>query len=964
VTNGVAGPYTIRPMRPIRWWLLLVSLAAPSAAEEPEPEAQVAQARADWWARQRAAPGRAVPSRAAAEAARAFAALPDRSPAPARTGPGAGSPWASVGPAPLTPTDQFPNSLPAAGRMTAIALHPVDSKVIFVGGALGGVWRSDDAGATWTPLTDGETSLAIGALAIDPGAPDTIYAGTGETPFGYLGHGLLKSTDGGKSWTRPAGDKFTGAAVTGLWVDPKGGAVYLSAALAQDGRGDHCRSFYAESMDYGLWRSGDGGAGWTRLLDGYVVDFEVDASVDPRVLYVAWGDQTGLHAARLPVGGAPQLLPIPDPNGGLVALDLALSPSDPKVIYAAAGDILAGHGMLYVSTDGGGSFAPVPGAPDHCKDQCTWSNSVIVDPTDAGRIYLGGTECSVWRADGANGQAPVWRAVSMPNGVCAAGAANWKQHIVHPDAQALAIDPRAPSTLYVASDGGIHRTRDRGATWEALNGGLSTMQLYGICQDSADLAHRWGGSQDNSVVEQTADGWRALLSGDGAGCVADVTSADLPAPHPLLSTFFAQLFVDGALTFQAFPRSCSKALPGCGDRAAFAAPLARDPQVSSTVYVGTHRVWRSTDGGGTWDPISDDLTAGVGGEACNFRAAFDDYLTALAVAPSAPATIYAGSAAGLVSRTGDGGGSFRNVTAAPLPDRWLSALAVDAADEKVVYAAFSGFSRVTPERPGHVFRSTDGGASWSARDVPLDIPVDSLLAHPRAPGVLYAGTDAGVLATVDGGATWVALDGLPNVPVYGLALHEASGTLVAATYGRGVFTRKLAPRIAVTPPSLSIGREPGGLLVANADRSGSVLAFSAKASEPWLLVSPSAGLAAGAAAPMLLVSVSADAPAGAHDATIEIADPNAEMNVQVPVHVSIPGGCGCAVGGRASRGGALALLAGLAGLALRSLRARRAAGRASRPLRRPGRRTRGACRGRAGTGARWRRAPGAPRRPR
>jgi photosystem II stability/assembly factor-like uncharacterized protein len=927
---------------------LLLGLAPPAAAREEddrkearehEEHAAALRARADWWLRQRAFPAEAIPNGAHAEALARYRDLAARrrltfTPYTADTGG-----WVALGPAPMVPPPQTPNSDPVAGRMSAIAFHPSDPATMFVGAAQGGLWKTSDSGHTWTPIFDDQSSLAVGAVAIDPDAPDTIYVGTGEgTLIGYYGDGLFKSTDGGKSWIRPAGTKFAGASIHRLFLDGKSGALYLATTAGSHGRGDSCTGYYPDAPDLGLYKSTDGGSTWTRLVSGAIADFEIDVSDTPRTIFLSLVGQ-GAHV--LVEGGAPQPLPLPAQS----FVELALAPSDPSILFAGVGLGDRSGSTLYVSQDHGKSFTELTGAPNYCYSQCDYSNVLTVHPTDPTRVFVGGGVCSLWRVTNALSPQPAFRAISMPNGYCAANLGNWYEHYVHPDAHAIVLSPRNPAELWVATDGGIARSPDGGASWEGNNDGLSTMQLYGLCQDAKDPARLWGGAQDNGSMSADGSGWSGIFTGDGGPCVANLLSTGDTDPHVLVSDIFATLFDGSDVVFDAYPGFCKPGEPGCNDRSSFIAPLAGDPTSPTTVYVGTHRLWRSTDGGalGSWKPVSGDLTNGPGGELCAWPAANPDYLTAIAVAPSDGKTLYTGSAGGVIAHTSDGGATWKKTFAAPLPARWVSALAVDPADPRTVTAAYSGYSRTSPAAPGHLFRSSDGGATWQRRDLPLDVPVDSLVANPFNGKVLYAGTDVGVFVTSDAGATWTPLDGLPPVAVYTLLFHAGAASLTAATHGRGAFARHFTAAIAVDPPQIALRKPKSGpatpiaLAVSNADHEGSQLHFTATPGAPWLAVTPGEGRAAGQDPVTISTTVPGiDLAPGEYDTTLTIADPGANAKVEVPVHLTVDGGgCGCAVGGRARAPLALALVLTLALTLLRSRSRSRSCSRSRKTSRVP-----------------------------
>jgi MYXO-CTERM domain-containing protein len=909
-------------------------------AREHEREGEAGRAGA-WWQLQRAYPGADIPPGAFARGRETVRAL--RLKRPHMPGP-MPPPWTPIGPAPIDTTTSLaetPNMGPEAGRASAIAVDPTDSKTIYAGFGLGGVWKTIDGGVTWAPLMDFEPTLAVGAIAIDAAAPGTLYVGTGEpAPYlGYSGEGIFKSTDGGKTFAKIGGATLDGLTIARIFLDGAAGQMYATAFYGALGRGQIC-NFDADAMGQGLYRSSDGGATWKQILAGEVIDLEVDVSVMPRRLFVG---EFGQGALRSDDGGVTWAAPTGLP-AKMSRVELTLSPVNPSIVYAGMG--VANAAQIYVSQDGGKSFSPMSGAPDYCQAQCYYDNAVAVDPQDPKTLYVGGSLCGVWKTSNATDPAPTWVNVSLQGQDCGGGT-NWAVGYVHPDVHAIAFDPSAPGTVFAATDGGVSRSLDGGATWAQLNAGVGTIQMYALCADPKDPLKLYGGAQDNGSFMRmgTSLTWRGLISGDGGPCAVD-------PKNPMLvlgSGDSASLFrtTNGfkgmpAFVFNTNPAVCQAGDPGCGDRVSFIAPLVGDPSTSGTFYVGTSAVYKSTAGGAvsTWKAVSPDLTAGAMSVTCPNASAFpplDDALTVIAVAPSAPGTLYTGSQSGRISITVDGGGTWKRIDKAPLPGRWVSAIAVDPRDPLTVFAAFSGFDAATPKTPGHVFRSSDGGQTWQPRDIGVDVPVDTLLAHPVGSDLLYAGTDAGVLVTLDGGQSWLPFDdGLPQAAVYALVFHRAAGALVAGTFGRSAWERTFTPgALGAAPAMLTFTAEVGGaapaaqpVQVSNGDVYGSIVSFTVTSGAPWLTVDVSAADAAGATP--VTVNASADptqVTTGTFDTALTIAPTGGGAPLTVPVHFTVTtpppppppkkkSGCGCRIPSEPEAGAGAAAIVLVAALAL------------------------------------------------
>lgn len=849
------------------------------------------------WLLSQRSPGGVPRGHEIAAATDAFLALPPLLPDDAST-------WVAIGPAPLRTDTGFapmPKAGPAAGRASAMAFDPTDPDVMYAGFAIGGVWKTTDGAATWSHIGDAIPSGAIGSIAVDPEDPATVWVGTGEDALwaGNGGRGLFVSHDAGASFTHVGDDRWDEDAISRIVIDDATGDVYVGVAFGIHGWDGFCEVDSNGGSDHGLFVTSDEGATFTRLHGGDVTDFDIDEATTPRTFFVGDYD-TGIW--RSTDDGAhwtqPTGLPARPQN-----LQIGLS-GDPSLIYAAGG-VSYSKGGAFRSFDGGRSFEAIPGAPDYGYDQCYFQNAVTVDPADPGVLYLGGGLCAVWKLDDAGGPAPVVTTDSC--------ARNWWQSKVHPDVHDLVFD--GTGALWSLNDGGLAVSTDGATTWTRPVDGISAIQMYGVCVDPNDPIATYAGAQDNGTMRRTADGWEGVTTGDGGPCAVDSGDGRVV----LVSAQYAAITrsdrkFDGgqyAYTFDAE-----------GTRAPFIAPLVADPSTHHRFYVGTYRLLRSDDGGRTWDAISDDLTAGTGQPACFGEGGRqDDVLSAIAVAPSDANTLYTGSEAGEIAYSHDGGATWTHTgRAGVLPPRWVTSLAVDAVDANVVYAGFSAYDADTPDAPGHVFRSDDGGVTWVALAIPVDLPVDSLAAHPIGAGVVYAGTDAGVLVSADRGATWDRLGtGLPPVPAYSLAFRDVTASVVVGTYGRGAWEMALGTGdVAVEPSAVTLNArkkeasDVAHVAVRNLEGTGSMPSFTVSSPDAWLAITPTEGVAAGLAPVDLAVSADPQLHRGEQDGTIVITVDNGQ-SFTVPVHLIVKHrGCGCDDSGGV--GGWLGVLVGLVGV--------------------------------------------------
>ncbi len=664
--------------------------------------------------------------------------------------------WMSIGPQPTL--DPYFGLV--SGRVNSIAVDPNNGNILYIGAAEGGVWKSTDGGSTWTPLTDGQPSMANGAIALDPNNPDTIYVGTGEENFAidsYYGAGILKSTNAGASWTNIVGP-FLHAYIGSLAVSPDNSQVLLCAS------------------DTGIWRSDDSANTWANVLKGTGTAVLFNPG-NGQVAYAALGDpfgsfQNGVYKStdggqtwQSLRGSGSSALPVVDVG----RISLSIAPSSPSILYAAVHNYADGSLLdIFKTTDGGTLWSPTH-APDICAatGQCWYDMTIRVNPTNPDVIFAGGQTSIIRSVDGG----ATWVNLDYIS-------AN-EQGAIHVDYHDLQYTPDG-STLYIANDGGMYNTTDitnAGVNWNELNDTLSLTQFYpGVAIHPSNLNMTLAGAQDNSLQLYTGTpSWAAVNCGDGGYSAID-RIVPLNGYTSCASGDRVDKTPDGGNTWIPAQYGIS-----AGDRASFVAPIVIDPSNSRTLYFGTFRIWQTRDGAGSWFPISPDLTGGNGAT-----------ITAIAVASSDPNTVYAGTFDGRVQVTNnalDGvAASWTNRTTG-LASRTATSITVDPIDASTAYVTYSGFlnSNVKPNQ--HVFKTTDAGAKWTdiSGNLP-DLPVNSLAVDPDLADTLYIGTDAGVMVSTNGGGTWSSLgNGLPKVVVLSVVLHRPSRTLRAATHGRGVW---------------------------------------------------------------------------------------------------------------------------------------------------------------------------------
>jgi hypothetical protein len=684
--------------------------------------------------------------------------------------------WKAIGPQPLI----WLTGEPASGRIGELAVDPRNASVVYAGTGEGGVWKTTDGGITWTPLTDQQASLATGSIALDPNNPDIVYVGTGEgsIQFGqpgdeYYGAGILKSTDGGASWTQIPGPFVStsldsgGDHILSLAVDPANSSIILASVVGVS--------------HGGIYRSTDAGATWAQVTT---------CSPARRVRFFP---NTGTALATC--NGLKQLSRSTDDGAtwtaagnGLPAaagsIEIAISQSSPNVVYAAfAAESTATTGTVpavFKSVDGGLNFTALPNSPNFCN-QCSYATALAVSPTDPNVVFVGGL--NPWRSlDGGNTWADVLPSSSSSGNV-------------HEDMHSFVFDASG-KTLYIGTDGGVYSTTDFVGTpdngnftqlpWSNLNSGLNTALFYaGMAIDPNNLDLAFGGTQDNGLLRYTAPQWQTVVCGDGGSAAA-----------PGNGTVIATCWSSGV--GNQFFRSTSNGAPGTWVQTTpspqasvrMIPPLISDPTSTSRIYYGAQQVFVTNDGAQTWQAISPNFGPDMG---------------AIAVAPSNANVVWAADSGGggmhVTQNALAGAGATWSSTSGQLPaTRLVTAIAVDPHNPLTAYVSISGFSGFSDN--GHVFKSVDGGANWTdvSSNLP-NIPANSIAADPDQANTYYLATDVGVFATTDGGSSWSPLGtGLPHVVVTWLNVHEHSRTLRASTHGRGAWDFAL-PGASTPPPA-------------------------------------------------------------------------------------------------------------------------------------------------------------------
>lgn len=670
--------------------------------------------------------------------------------------------WTSIGPYGIYGDNGFFGSLPQldAGRVPTVAFHPTNRNILYLGTSAGGVWKSTNEGASWVPLTDGQCSLVIGAIAVDPVNPEIVYAGTGEPSEATAGCGMLRSTDGGTTWSVFGQEAFVTSVSTSL--------AFYGIVVDRATAGSATGTIVVAATNRGVYRSTDSGRSWTMTTPALTFSDVVQHPTNASVLYAA---RYGVSGSTTPPGlwrssdkGATWTTVTTFTVDSTVRIEMAVSPARPGSVWLLSGRPDRRFGALYrwddatntrTSLDASGvNASPAIASRNNFGGQSEYNLMIAVDPSDANVMYVGGV-----------------RAFKSTNGgqTFSEIAPN-----IHCDWHVIMVDPNDPRRIMAGSDGGLFLSRDAASSFDALNGGLATTLHYaGMSLHPTDPTGVLTGMQDNGTVitRNGMTAWNGVNGGDGA-----FTATNPSDPNILYvsSQNGAMARIDLAA---GTGRSITSGIDN-SERRAFIAPFIIDPQRPTRLYFGGARVFRTVNEGTLWTAISTDLTKG--GTAT---------INAMAIAPSDTNVIFVGTNDGNVRYTRDYGLNWLAPSTA-LPARSVQDFAIDPADPNKVVVTFGSTGS------SHVFLSRDGGQTWT--DINGALPDVTTQAAAWGPdGRLFIGNMLGVYESTNNGASWTRHDGLPFIRITDLVYNARTNRLIAATYGRGIWSYTFGAATAV-----------------------------------------------------------------------------------------------------------------------------------------------------------------------
>jgi photosystem II stability/assembly factor-like uncharacterized protein len=700
----------------------------------------------------------------------------------------------------------------AGGRVSRAAGVPGDSATYYLAAASGGVWKTTDSGASWKPIFDDQPVSSIGSIAISPSNPSIIYVGSGEANIRgnvAAGNGIYKSSDAGKTWSRVwSHDGQIGKMI----VHPENPDIAFAAVLGHA---------FGPNPDRGVYRTKDGGRTWVQVLkkddNTGAADVEVDPS-NPLVVFagmwqarrlpwdlVSGGPGSGLYVSRDGGDTWKQLKGEGLPDGIWGKIGMAIAPSDSRRVYAL---IEAEKGGLFRSDDGGGTWELVN--PSRALRQRAWYYSTLtVNPANREEVWF--------------------PQVPMLHTIDGGKTLQYVKGLHHGDLHDVWIDPRNPKRMIASNDGGVDISTNGGESWSAPP--LPLGQFYHVSADTRTPYHVAGAMQDLGTAQGPSQtlrrtialtDWHDVGGGEAGYVVSDASDPNIVYAGEYLGIITRYDDRTGeSRNVSAWPENPS----GHGGedmkyRFQWTAPIAASPHDAKVIYHGAQVIFKTSNGGQSWEVISPDLTRNdkskqkwAGGPITGDNTGVETYDTVFAIAesPMQKGVIWAGSDDGLVHLTRDGGQTWTNVTGGMtgLPE-WATISMIEPSpfDPSMAFVVVDAHRLDNPHP--YLFKTTDYGQTWKRLDarLPPDVYLHAVREDPKKKGQLYLGTERGVMFSTDSGDTWRDLRlNLPTVSVHDLIVK--GDDLVLATHGRSIWIfddlrpiREFDTRIATEPMHL------------------------------------------------------------------------------------------------------------------------------------------------------------------
>ena len=691
-----------------------------------------------------------------------------------------------------------------SGRITAVDVVNDKPNVIYVGAASGGVWKSESQGISWKPIFDKENIQGIGAIKIQQSNPDVIWVGTGEgNPRNSLngGYGIYKSLDGGENWTLMGLEKTRN--IHRIIIDRDNPDIVYVAAIG---------SPWGEHTERGVFKTVDGGKTWKNILfvnnKTGAADLVVDENNPNKLIAAMWqhrrkpytfnsgGEGSGLYITF--DGGENWTKKTKDdglPEGDLGRIGLAISKSNPKVVYAL---IEAKKNGLYRSDDGGFKWKLINSnssgrGSTGIGNRPFYYSDIFVDPINEHRLYTVFTYVN-YSIDGGKSFKQLMPAYNSDTGI-------------HPDHHAWWIHPENPDFMIDGNDGGLNITQDKGKSWRFVEN-LPVGQFYHINIDNEFPYNLYGGMQDNGSWVGPAytfktQGirnayWQEILFGDGFDVI----------PDPKDYRFGYGMSQQGYVNRYDRKTGASKLIrpthpdPDIKLRFNWNAAIAMDPFDEESIYFGSQFVHKSSNQGHEWEIISPDLTTNdpekqkqydSGGLTMDATGA-ENYCTILVISPSTieKDVLWVGTDDGRIQLSKDGGQHWSNITPSLKgypKDGWVAQIKTSSFTKGEAYAVVNNY-RNFDFKP-YLFRTRDYGKTWESLLTGQNETFGyslSMVQDPVEKKLLFLGTENGLYISLDEAGTWTKwTKNYPSVPTMDMIIHPKEHDLAIATFGRSFY---------------------------------------------------------------------------------------------------------------------------------------------------------------------------------
>lgn len=682
------------------------------------------------------------------------------------------------------------------GRVADIAVHPTKRSTWYVAVGSGGLWKTANAGITWTPIFDDLPSYSIGDVALDPNNPDVVWVGTGENVSGRhvaWGDGVYRSRDGGRSWEQMGLERSEH--IGKILIDPRNSDVVFVAAEGP---------LWASGGDRGLYKTTDGGRSWEHVLEidehTGVTDVEFNPA-NPDVMYAAtyqrrrhtWsflagGPESGIYKST-DGGDTWRRVGVGLPSGDVGKIGLAVTPANPELVYATIEADSSERGF-YRSMDQGESWdrrnSYISGGTG-----AHYYQEIEASPTDPNVVY----------------QMDVFIQVTRDGGATFSNLGTGREK--HSDNHAMWIDPDDPNHSIVGTDGGLYESFDDGTTYRHFEN-LAISQFYFLALDNSepfynvlggaqDLGTLYGPARTTNVEGVRNRDWYVPVGADGADVAFDPND-----PHTFyVETQQGNLYRYDQRSEEALDIQPQSAPGDDPERWTWNAPILISPHASDRLYFASQRLWRSDDRGDSWTAISGDLTTNRNRyelemmdrvwsvNALYHNGAMSKYatITAISESPITEGVLYTGSDDGLINVTEDGGADWRLAGSLPgVPERsFINDVEASQHDANVVFAAADAHK--TGDFTPYLFRSSNRGQSWQSitGDLPAETIVWAIQQDHVNPDLLFIGTEFGLYFSVNGGTNWTKLSGAPTISFRDIEIHRRDTDVVGATFGRGFY---------------------------------------------------------------------------------------------------------------------------------------------------------------------------------